>query len=137
MRGGDHADDGQAQPVPVTIADPGRGQPLERLQQSADLTGWDIRPAVGHRQHHLAVPLGGADLDGAAGNVVPHGVVHQVGHQAGDQVRVAEHRRRAERGLDVQPAAPGLGGSRLQAGRSHLGQVGGLVLADPGLAGRC
>src|SRR5580692_5151083 len=46
VRGGDRADDRQAQSVPVAAAAPGRGQPLERLHEPTDLTGRDHQPVI-------------------------------------------------------------------------------------------
>src|SRR5215472_9381355 len=50
-------------------------QPLERLEEPAELVRRDDRAGVAHREERPAVPFARADLDPAAGHVVPDRVV--------------------------------------------------------------
>jgi len=68
VRGGDGADDGQPEPVPVGMADPLAAEPLERLEQPVQL---DHRTGVGHREVCPSRDRRRGDLDLAARDVVP------------------------------------------------------------------
>ena len=59
-------------------------------------------PEVGHRQDGVTAAGPGGDLDAPAGDVVPHGVVDQVGRQLLDQQRVTIEDGGLDVGLDVQ-----------------------------------
>jgi membrane protein len=78
--GGDRADDGQAEAVAAVAPGGTRAEPLEGLEQAVDLGGGDDRPGVGHRQDGAAVAGPGGDSQVPVGDVVPDGVVDQVGH---------------------------------------------------------
>ena len=96
--------------------------------------GRDDRPGVSHRQDGVTVAGAGSDLDIPAGDVVPDGVVDQVGHQLLNQERVTVEDGGLDVGVDVQAEAadPGLGGG--QGGAGDVRQVQGLALAGVGFA---
>jgi hypothetical protein len=83
--GGDGPDDGQAEAVATTAAGAARTEPLEGLEQAVHLAGRDDLPGAGHRQDGVNAAGPGGDLDVPAGDVVPDGVVDQVGYQSLDQ----------------------------------------------------
>src|SRR5690349_14059768 len=67
--------DGQAQAVPVRLACSAGGEPVEGLEEPLDLAVGYRGPGVGHEQDGAAGFEGGHDLDPAAGDVVPDGVI--------------------------------------------------------------
>jgi hypothetical protein len=103
--GGDGADDGQAEAVAAAAAGGTRAEPLEGLEQAVDFDGRDDLPGVCHRQGGAGVAGRGGDLDVSAGDVVPDGVVDQVGGQLLDQEGVAVEGGGLDVGLDVQAEA--------------------------------
>src|SRR5689334_9063046 len=134
VRGGDGADNGEAKAV-TTVAVGGAGaEPLEGLEQAVDRGGRDDRPGVGYRQDGAGVAGPGGDLDISARDVVPDGVVDQVGGQLLDQKRVTVEDDGLDVGVDVQAEAAdrGAGGGQGFAGDGR--QVEGLGLAGPGFA---
>ena len=76
----------------------------------------------------------GGDLDVPAGDVVPDGVVDQVGHQLLDQERVTFEDGGPEVGVDIQAEAADPGAGNGQRGAGDGRQVEGLVLAGAGFA---
>ena len=78
--------------------------------------------------------VAGGDLDVPAGDVVPDGVVDQVGGQLLDQERVTVEGGGLDVGLDVQAEAADRGAGGGQGGAGDGGQVGGLALAGAGFA---
>ena len=58
-----------------------RAEPLEGLEQAVDLGRRDDLPRVRHRQDDVTAAGPGGDLDVPAGDVVPYGVVDQIGGQ--------------------------------------------------------
>jgi len=96
----DGVDDGQAQAVAVRVACSAGGEPLEGLEEPLDLTVGYRGPGVSHEQGGAAGFEGGHDLDPAAGEVVPDGVIGQVGHQPPGQAGVAVHCDGGEGGVD-------------------------------------
>jgi hypothetical protein len=129
VRGGDGADNGEAKAVTVVAAGGARAEPLERLEQAVDLVGRDDLPGAGHRQDGAGVAGPGGDLDIPARDVVPDGVVDEVGGQLLDQKRVAVEDGGLDVGVDVQAEAAdrGAGGGQGFAGDGR--QVEGLGLA--------
>jgi hypothetical protein len=85
-------------------------EPLEGLEQPADLGGRDDGSGAGHRQDGAAVPGSGRDLKVAADDVVPDGVVDQLSHQPPGHQLVAEQGRLPGDGLLGQVMADGLAG---------------------------
>jgi hypothetical protein len=75
---GDRRRDGQPEAVPAIAPGGARPEPLEGLEQPVDLVIRDDLTGVAHRQHSARVAGLGGDLDVAAGDVVPDGVVDQV-----------------------------------------------------------
>jgi hypothetical protein len=126
--GGDGPDDGQAKAVTIAAGRTGT-EPLERLEQAFDVGGMDDLPGAGHRQDGAGLAGLGGDLDVPAGEVVPDGVVDQVGGQLLEQEGVTIEGGGLDSGPDVQAQAAdrGAGGGQGSAGDS--GQVGGLVRA--------
>ena len=114
-------------PWPRVAAGGARAEPLEGLEQAVDLGGRDDLPGVGHRQDGAAVAGPGGDLDVPAGDVVPDGVVDQVGDQLLDQEGVAVEGGGLDGGVDMQAEAadPGAGGGQGGAGDGR--QVDGLA----------
>jgi hypothetical protein len=86
---GDGPDDGQAKAVAAVAPGLARTESLEGLEQAVDLGGRDDRPGVADRQDGPAAAGPGTDQDISAWDVVPHGVIDQVGHQLLDQERIA------------------------------------------------
>jgi len=117
VRGCDGLGDGQAQAVPVRLACPAGGEPVEGLEEPLGLAAGYRGPGVGHEQDGAAGFEGGHDLDPAAGDVVPDGVVCQVGDQPPGQAGVAVHGGGGEGGVDGQ-----LPGMRLRAVRASGGR---------------
>src|SRR5215469_10028103 len=134
VRCGDGADNGEAQAVTAVAAGGARAEPLEGLEQAVDLGGRDDLPGAGHRQDGVTVGGPGGDLDVSAGDVVPDGVVDQVGGQLLDQERVTVEYGGLDVGLDVQALAADrvAGGGQGFAGDGR--QVGGPGLAGAGFA---
>src|SRR5579872_1711993 len=126
VRGGDRADDGQAEAVAAWMGRAVGGEPLEGLEELLDLVGRHGRTGVGDCQQGVAVPGFRAYLDGAAGQVVPDRVVDQVGGHPFGQVRVALHGGMAERDVQPQPAVLGLRVVRGEGEPGDVGQVEGL-----------
>ena len=135
VRGGDRGDDRQPEAEPVP-AEPGRLEPAERLEQPLHLVRSYHRAGVGHRKHAAARPDPGRHLHPAAGDVVPHGVVHQVGRQALGEPLIALGWGGAERCVHPHPAlgGVGLGGRHRRAG--HRRQVERLAPVEAALAAR-
>src|SRR5215469_1477201 len=79
VRGGDGADNGEAKAVTAVAAGGARAEPLERLEQAVDFGGRDDLPGAGHRQDGADVAGPSGDMDISARDVVPDGVVDQVG----------------------------------------------------------
>ena len=111
-----------------------RAEPLEGLEQALDLGGRDERPGVSYRQEGLAVADSGADADLPPGDVVPGGVVDEVGGQLLDEKRVAVNSGGFEGGLDPQAQVADRGADGGQRGAGDGGQVEWLVLAVGGFA---
>src|SRR5215831_16857051 len=88
VRGSDGADDGEAKTVTAIGAGGARTEPLERLEQAVNVRGRDDLPGAGHRQDGAGVAGPCGDLDIPARDVVPDGVVDQVGGQLLDEKRV-------------------------------------------------
>src|ERR1035437_6383978 len=132
--GGDSPDDGQAEAVAAAAAGGARAEPLEGLEQAVDVGGRDDLPGVAHRQDGVTAAGPGGDLDIPAGDVVPDGVVDQVGYQLLNQERVTVEDGGLDVGVDVRAEAadPGLGGGQGSAG--DVRQIQGLALAGVGLA---
>jgi hypothetical protein len=100
--------------VAVAVAAGGpRSEPLEGLEQAVDFGGRDELPGAGHRQDGAGVAGLGGDLDVPTGDVVPDGVVDQVGGQLLDQEGVTVE----DSGLDV--------GVNVQAEAADRGAAGG------------
>src|ERR1022692_195261 len=62
----DSADDGQAEPVPASLAEPLGAEPLERLEEAVHLIGRDQRSGVADSYDCQPVGDGGGDLDPAS-----------------------------------------------------------------------
>ena len=67
--------------------------------------GSDHRAVVGHRQDGLSRLGRGRDVDATAGHVVRDRVVEEVRHETLDELRVALHPGRVERGVQTQATA--------------------------------
>jgi hypothetical protein len=105
----------------VTVASGSRAEPLEGLKQAVDLGRRDDLPRVGHGKDGTGFAGPGADLDLPAGDVVPDGVVDQVGGQLLNQQGVTVDGGGLDGGLDVQAAACDRGaGGGARAGWSRL-----------------
>ena len=78
--GGDGADDGQAEAVAAVAAGGARAEPLEGLEQAVDLGGGMTCPELVTERTARPPLVAVATSDVAAGDVVPDGVVDQVGH---------------------------------------------------------
>ena len=102
VRGSDGADNGEAQTVTAVWAGGARAEPLEGLEQAVDLGGRDDLPGAGYRQDGVNVGGPSGDADVPAGDVVPDGVVDQVGGELLKQQRVAVEGGGLEVGLDMQ-----------------------------------
>src|ERR1019366_1748522 len=63
---GDGADDGEAQPIPVRMADSLGAEALERLEEPVNLAGRDQCSGVRDRDHRLSAGGCRGDLDAAA-----------------------------------------------------------------------
>jgi hypothetical protein len=131
--GGDGADDGQAEAVAVA-ASGARAEALEGPEQAVDFGGRDDLPRAGHRQDGAGVAGRGGDMDVPTGDVVPDGVVDQVGGQLLDQERVTVESGGLDVGLDMQAQAADRGTGGGQGGAGDGGQVGGLAFAGAGFA---
>src|SRR5262249_12117399 len=83
--------DGQSEAVVVVEVPPiaGAVESLEGLEEAMDLLRRDHRPRVRDGDDSLDALDPGGDLHPAAGHVVAHGVVQQVGDKPFDQCRVA------------------------------------------------
>jgi hypothetical protein len=134
MGDGDGPDDGQAEAVAAVAADGPRAEPLEGLEQALDLGRGDDPPGAGHRQDGAGAAGPGGDLDVPAGDVVPDGVVDQVGHQLLDQDGVAVEGGGLDTGLDVQAQTTDRGAGGGQGFAGDGGQVGGLARGGAGFA---
>jgi hypothetical protein len=86
---GDGADDGQAESVSFTVADPLGAELPERLEQVIDRMRRDEGAGVADCYDAACGGQGGCDVCLAAGQVVPDGIVDQVCYQALRQARVA------------------------------------------------
>lgn len=106
---GDDADDGQAKPVSSAVPDPLCAELPERLEQVPHFARRDERAGVADSQDSAPGGQGCRDLYLAAGQVVPDGVVDEVGRQAFCQARVACRRGCGERDDEADAAAPGFG----------------------------
>ena len=84
---GDGADDGQSEAV--VVVDAGAVESLAGVEKSVDLLRRDHRAGVRDGDDSLVALDPGGDLHPAAGHVVAHGVVQQVGDESFDQCRVA------------------------------------------------
>src|SRR5580698_6285859 len=122
-------DDGQAETVAAVPAGEARAEPLEGLEQAVDVGGQDNLPGAGHRQHGAGRGGAGGDLNGPAGDVVPDGIVDQVGHQLLDQERITFQAGGLDVGLNVQAEAADRGAGGGQGSAGDGAQVDGLVLA--------
>jgi len=91
--------------VAAVAAGAARAESLEGLQQAVDLGRRDGLPGVGHRQDGATAAGPGGDLDVPAGDVVPDGVVDQVGYQLLDQEGVAVEDGGLDGGADIQAEA--------------------------------
>jgi hypothetical protein len=132
VSGGDSSDDGQAEAVAAVTAGWARAEPLEGLEQTADLGRRDGLPGVGHRQDGVTVAGPGGDLYVPARDVVLDGVVDQIGHELLDQERVAVEDGRLDARLDVQAEAADPWAGDGQGGAGDGGEVGGLALGEAG-----
>src|SRR3984957_14318711 len=90
------------------VAGPLAVELLERLKQTADLARWDDGAAIADGKPGATAVCPGDDLDMAAGYVVPHGVVYQVGDQALGQGGVPGNDGRAEAGRHAHAPAAGV-----------------------------
>ena len=127
---GDAADNGQAEPVSVDVADSLGAELLERLEKAVNLIGRDHCPGVADRN---ARPSGGRcrrDLNVAAGHVVAQGVVHQVCDQAFGQARVTRCRGGGERRADDDASPLGFLAADHDYAVGDLGEVKGFPLLD-------
>ncbi len=95
MRGRDRCDDRQAEAVAVAVSEAIGSKPVEGLQQPLDLLAGRSPVRCWRPQDRLPALGRGRDLDPAAGDVVAHGVVEEVRHEALDQARIADRRRRS------------------------------------------
>ena len=86
---GDGADDGQAEPVSFAVAGPLGAELPERLEQVLDRVRRDECAGVADRDDGARGGQCRGDLCLAAGQVVPDGVVEEVGDQAFRQARVS------------------------------------------------
>lgn len=130
--GGDGLDDGQAEAVAAVTAGVARAEALEGLEQVVNFCFRDDLPRVGYRQDGVTPAGPGGDLNVPAGDVVPDGIVDQVGHELLDQERVAAEDGGLDVGVDVQAAGRRAGGGQGFAGDG--GQVSGLAFARAGFA---
>src|SRR5262249_23308028 len=110
VRGSDGGDNGEAKTVTAVAAGGARAEPLERLEQAVNLRGRDDLPGAGHRQDGAGVAGPGGDLDIPARDVVPDGVVDQVGGQLLDQKRVTVEAGGLDVRVDGQAEAADRGG---------------------------
>jgi hypothetical protein len=102
VRVGDHLDDGESQSVAVVVAGSGAAQSLEGLEETLDLFGRDGPATVRDRHEGVPVAGSGGDVDTSAAGVVAYRVVDQVGDKALEQSLIADHRRRVDRGANVE-----------------------------------
>jgi hypothetical protein len=86
--GDDGADDGQAEPVSTGVVEALGAEPLERLEEAVHLTRRYGLSGVADRQDRASLDGRGGDLHLTAPQVVPEGVVDQVGDQAFGQARI-------------------------------------------------
>src|SRR5258708_6045843 len=104
---GDGADDGQAEPVSRAMPGPLGAELPERLEQVLHRVWRDECAGVADRDDSARGGRCRADLCLAAGQVVPDGVVEEVGDQALGQARVSGYRGRGECRAEVDAVAPG------------------------------
>ena len=128
------ADDGQAEAVAAVAAGWARAEPLEGLEQAADLGERDDLPGVGHRQDGVAVAGPGGDLDVPARDVVMNGVVDQVGHQLLNEEGVTVEDGGLDAGVDVQAEAADPGRGTARAALVMAARSSELALAEAGFA---
>src|ERR1700744_312515 len=114
----------------VTVVGAALAEPLEGLEQPADLGGRNDGSGAGYRQHSAAVPGSGRDLNVTAGDVVLDGVVDQVGHQPFGQNAVTVECSGLGSGPDVQPEAVCLGAAGQQDLAGDGREVDGLMVAE-------
>ena len=107
MRGGDRGDYGQPEPYSVVTASALSAEPLEGLQQAADLIGGNPRAGVDYSQARLAR----GDVHTAGRDVVSDRVLQQVRHQALDELCVAEDAAGGKDGTDPHLTRGGLRGA--------------------------
>ena len=131
---GDGADDGQAESVSFAVADPLGAELPERLEQVIDRVRRDEGAGVADRYDGARGGHGGCDVRVAAGQVVPDGVVDEVGDQAFGQARVACRRGRGELGGEADAVALGIAASGQEHIAGDVGEVKGLRVLDPALA---
>jgi hypothetical protein len=126
-------DDGQAKAVAIAVMGAAAVEALERLEETADVTGWNHVAGVGHREHCLAVCGAGRDSDVPAGDVVADGIVDEVGDESFDQSRVAVERSGEDGGLDMQFEGLRVDSRVEQHGLADVRQVGSLPVVESAL----
>ena len=109
MDGGNGADDGESEPMTVLVVRPVRIEPLERLEEALDVSWRYEWSGIGHRQHGVALPHIGHDIDAAVDNVVTKCVGNQVGDESIDEQRVSIEGGRCHRLVDMDPQSVDLG----------------------------
>ena len=127
---GDGADDGQAESVSFAVADPLGAELPERLEEVIDRMRRDEGAGVADRYDRARAGQGGGDVRVAAGQVVPDGVVDEVGHQALRQARVAGRRGGGEFGGEADAVALGFALSGQEHIAGDVGEVQGFRVLD-------
>jgi hypothetical protein len=107
---------------------------LKRFEKAVDLRTRDHRSGVGDRQECQAVSRSGRQLDAASGDLVPDGVVDQVGDESFDEVWVAREGRRFNSGIDLDPETVDHRTAGVKDRGSDDGQVDRLVALHTTLA---